>query len=374
MPLTFATRKLLAVTMLAALPGVIATIGTARAEQTFTYSSALPAKHLGNEVGLVPFFATIKEKTGVDWQLHPGGSLGNFKEAFDTVSSRVVDGAAIVDSDARQNLPGTSTLSDLSLQGTDPRVMAAAMNETVMIDRPDLWEEWTSQGVRPMAAYALAPFVLMCADDLRTLDSIQGRKIRATGGFADAVRALGAVPVTIESTEIYEGMRRGQVDCVVASTAWLKSFSLFDVVKSINKEPLGLFFGAWIFAISDDAWNELSDEQKKIHYETIPSLIRRSVEQYSLDGVEVEETSAQKGIEWFQADQAYRDRLDQFRISNVDEVIAKAKERGIADPEGMVAVFMENVEKWNKIVAEAGDDYDAYEQALWTEIFSKVQH
>jgi TRAP-type transport system periplasmic protein len=345
-------------------------------KRVLQYGSALPAKHIGNKIALVPFFDEVNKKTSnVEWRLFTGGAMGNFKEAFTSVKDRVVDGAAIVDVYAAQFLPRTATLSGLSLMGTDPRVMAGAMNQTVLVDRPDLIGEWQRHKVRPMAAYALSPFHMMCREKLLTLASLQGKKISATSGYARLVKAIGAVPITIESTEIYEALRRGQVDCVVASSAWLKSFSLWDVVKSYNELPVGLFFGAWILTFNDDSWNAMSASEKKAHSDSIPSMIRKAVEQYSFDGVNVRGVAEkEKGITYFKADQDYRDAVAVYQKEDVANVIRLAKGRGVENPEELIGSFLANVKKWKKIVSSAGADYDAYEAALKREIFDKISY
>ena len=47
---------------------------------------------------------------------------------------------------------------------------------------------------------------------VKTLDELKGMKIRGTGRIGDIVKALGAIPMPIETVDLYETMRRGVID------------------------------------------------------------------------------------------------------------------------------------------------------------------
>jgi hypothetical protein len=54
-------------------------------------------------------------------------------------------------------------------------------------------------------------------------------------------------------------------------------------------------------------------------------------------------------------------------------VIAEvAKKEGVADPESIIKAHLENVAKWEKIAAEIGEDPEKFAQALWDEVYSKL--
>lgn len=68
-----------------------------------------------------------------------------------------------------------------------------------------------------------------------------------------------------------------------------------------------------------------------------------------------------------------------YRASEMPSLAARASERGVKDPEAIIAAFQENTSKWEAIVAEIGDgdwsqeQWDQYAARVFDEIFSKVE-
>ena len=56
------------------------------------------------------------------------------------------------------------------------------------------------------------------------LEDMKGMKIRGTGRSGDIVRALGAVPMPIETPDLYEAIRRGVVDGAYLTMETYKGF------------------------------------------------------------------------------------------------------------------------------------------------------
>ena len=46
--------------------------------------------------------------------------------------------------------------------------------------------------------------------------------------------------------------------------------------------------------------------------------------------------------------------------------------KGVKDPNAIVKAHLENVAKWEKIYAKTGDDPAKFAQALWDEVYSKI--
>ncbi len=336
--------------------------------------TALPVKHLVVSEGLQPFIEALPTagKGDLTVAFHPGGAMGNWPESFDAMRSGAVDGASVVDINVASELPLANTVSQLAMLGSDPRVMAAAVNELTLVASPALLKDWTEEGVRPLAAISLAPFYLMCTERVASLDDIKGKRVRADGAYGAWISELGATPVNIQSVELFEAMQRNQVDCAIGAGAWLRSFSLFEVVKSMTDQRLGLFFGAWALAFNDDRWQGLSAEDRAGIVKLLPGIVRRSVQAYIAEDIAVKAEAAEKGVELVAPSADLESKLVAYRKNEVERVLAQAKERGVAEADATVALFLQLVDKWTAIVAKTGDDYDAYEAALVQEIFSKI--
>mgnify|MGYP000925747666 CR=1 FL=1 len=361
-------------TCLLGLMGLAGACAPASAEVTLTLGSALPVKHVVVADGLMPFVEAVKQSSHGDvvWNLVPGGAMGNWVESFEALRNGGLDGASVVDINVASDLPLANVVSNLAMVGEDPRVMAAAVNELTLVKSPALLQDWLEEGVRPLSALSLAPFYLMCTSEVTSLDQVKGKRIRADGAYGLWVTAMGATPVNIQSVELFEAMQRGQVDCAIAAGAWLRSFSLFDVVKSMVNLRLGLFFGAWALAMNEDRWESLTPEQREANRSNLAGITRRCVEAYIKEDAAVMAEATGKGVAVTKPSQDMLDLLAAHRKKEVERVLAQASERGVPGAEPLVNDFLALVEKWKKIVAETGDDYDAYQTALEREIFSKV--
>ncbi len=351
-----------------------AAIALPAAAKEIVVGTSLPTSHVVVKSGLQPFVDDIAEKSGgaVTIQLHPGGSMGGWGESFDAMKAGAIDGASVVDQAVAADLPLASTISQLAMIGSDPRVMAGAVNELAHVASDKVLNDWNEDGVQPLAAISLAPFYLLCNKDVNGLAAMEGLRIRADGAYGNWVDALGAIPVNIPSVELFEAMQRNQVDCAIAAGAWLESFSLFDVVTNVVDQRLGLFFGAWALAMNKDAYDGLSEEERAAVNDQLAGIVRRAIEDYMIQDAEVKAQAADKGISIAQPSADLEAKLSEYRAGEIDRVLAQASARNVADAEETVALFLELVQKWEGIVEETGDDYDAYQQALVREIFSKI--
>ena len=96
-----------------------------------------------------------------------------------------------------------------------------------------------------------------------TLAGINGKKVRAFGAdIPKIISAGGGVPVTLSTTEMYEGLQRGVVDYANADVGNLAALKLYEVGNKICG-PIMTFTGH-MMAISERTWNRLPKEYQEI--------------------------------------------------------------------------------------------------------------
>ncbi|KXF78005.1 ABC transporter substrate-binding protein [Paramesorhizobium deserti] len=94
-------------------------------------------------------------------------------------------------------------------------------------------------------------------------EDMQGLKIRVPGGYVgDLVSALGATPLFMSSTEVYEKLSRGVIDGVAFTYEAMTAFNLVDYIKYSMTVPGGIYNTTWFFVINEDKWNSLSEEDR----------------------------------------------------------------------------------------------------------------
>lgn len=89
----------------------------------------------------------------------------------------------------------------------------------------------------------------------------KGRKIRGVSTYVPVIEALGGVAVNTDMGEVYSAMERGVVDGACAPLSVFLATKHFEVAKYRTEPTFGQLVS--YIAMNLDAWNELSDEQKK---------------------------------------------------------------------------------------------------------------
>jgi TRAP-type transport system periplasmic protein len=345
------------------------------------YSSSVGAKHPVHTAGLEPFFEAITKETGgsLTFKLFPGGTLASGKTTLNAIRNGTVDMGLLADIYTPNELPVSALLSDLAVYGKDARVMTGAVNQTLLLDCAECKTDYTEEKVLPFASYALTPYYLLCGDvTITSAADWQGKKLRGTGAMGVLAAGMGGTPVNITSAETYEALQRGQVDCVMGPQPWLKSYSLWDLVKTVSNSKLGTYHGTNFINFRADTWNKLSKKEKQAIGNNIVSAVVGIARAYEDDDENIRKDAEAKGVKWADVDQSFEDAVAALREKDAARVIELAKSRGVKNPEPIVAKFQENIAKWTKIVNDIGPglwgdaEWAEYGEALKTEVFSKV--
>ncbi|WP_346908610.1 hypothetical protein [uncultured Roseibium sp.] len=249
-----------------------------RQVDTLSYASHVPSTHILHTEGMAPFYKQVEADTNgeITFKEFPGGAMGDAKSLLAIVRDGIVDSSLIVNVYYKADLPASYMITDLGMLGGDSMVMAAAAAETFLLD-------WPSSAPRKAPAITSsrspimrpAPYILMCTKPVSTLEELQGLKVRAIGPWAIWLKDIGAVPVSVPSSEVYEALQRGQADCTIGSAAWLKNYNLKDVITYVTDLKVGTYFGALAFDMNTDTWNGLSVDERKAIVKNLPGITRR---------------------------------------------------------------------------------------------------
>ena len=161
---------------------------------------------------------------------------------------------------------------------------------------------------------------------------------------------------------------------------WLKTYSLWDLVKTVSNSKLGTYHGTNFINFRTDTWKKLSKKEKQAIADNVVSAVVDIARAYEDDDENIRKEAEAKGIKWLTVDQSFEDAVAALRAKDAQRVIELAKSRGVKNPEPIVAKFEEDIAKWTKIVDDIGPgvwgdaEWAKYAEALKTEIFSKVSY
>lgn len=118
-------------------------------------------------------------------------------------------------------------------------------------------------GTKPLALWTSEPNIFIMRNKvIRTPADLAGLKVRVAGATAAKVAsALGATPVQMPASQIYNAMQTGLIDGVITGAMTLKDFKLDEVADALTiGAPLGRL--TFYTVLNADVYNNLSADDK----------------------------------------------------------------------------------------------------------------
>jgi TRAP-type C4-dicarboxylate transport system substrate-binding protein len=104
----------------------------------------------------------------------------------------------------------------------------------------------------------------------RTVEDFKGMRVRALAGIGEAMRKLGAVPTSVDATEVYTSLERGTVDAAAfPSTYAHQAYRTYEVGKWFT-ENMSLGSIGCPTLIHVERWAALPQQYKDLFMEARP--------------------------------------------------------------------------------------------------------
>lgn len=199
------------------------------------------------------FARLVEERTNgaVKTQFFWAGAMGKATEILGLVGSGSVEMGATLPNYFPAELPFASLGAVPLTYFPDPET-ALTVEHAVTNGDPAGQAELRTANVESLLVHALRPYHLECTKPIEKITDLDGTKIRTFGAFAPgALQSFGAIPVNLQPAEIYEGLQRGVVDCVMYNYDFAAASKLQEVAKYWTDISFGSFAGYHIFANRD---------------------------------------------------------------------------------------------------------------------------
>jgi TRAP-type C4-dicarboxylate transport system substrate-binding protein len=164
-----------------------------------------------------------------------GSSLVNMHNTLDRVETGVVNMGFCVLGPVSSQFPKTlvATLPSVARDAHEAGLALQHLYEGGIIS-----DEW--QKVKPLAFIIYPELTYHTVPKVKTLADLKGLKISVQGRIAgEALEALGGVPITIPTDELYEALHRGTIQGSALGWPGVTGLHLTDIVKNHVLEPLG---------------------------------------------------------------------------------------------------------------------------------------
>ncbi|VTU29894.1 TRAP transporter solute receptor, DctP family [Variovorax sp. PBS-H4] len=348
--------------------------GAASAQTRIVLGGSMPAKGPDSRA-LVSFAQKVEQqsKGTLKFDASFDGQVVNFRSSLGGVKDGLVDAIQLYPAFYLSELKVMNTFVDLGLAASESWAHTAAVAETVLLDCPSCDAEFARYKVKPLALSGSAPFNLICRNPVNTMADLKAKSIRAVSANQLLVKAVGANPVAIVPSEVFEAMQRGQVECVFSPLDWIPAYGLADAARFVVDTPLTHDSSRIPLAVSLDVWKKLTPDQKQAIVRNLPYLSAEATSNNIADGVAARQLAESKGLKFGSGGTDYVQQVASFRKGELDRVVRDAGARGVEGAAGMVNSYREKLAKWQKIVADGHGDRAKYEEALWREIYSKFK-
>lgn len=359
-------RGLIIATLLAGLA-----CGPAAAQTELRTSSAFGPNHV-NAVGYSVFLDRLKELTGGAYSgrdfpaglLSPGEMVSGLQTGIVDVGSVLVPyfPAEFVDS----NLP-----AEMSMSGKNALAVSAAAAEYT-VTCPECLAEFSRVDEVFLAGTATPPYQILSVVPIREASDLKGVRIRTGGSaFTRWAEAMGAVPVQLPAPEIFEAMSQGVVQAHYNTLQDLKSYNLFDIVKSVTLIDLGTFNGVSPFSMRLDLWQTLSPEMRHAFIEAAQDGTAALLFRYQEEADKALAKARADGITILEPSPSLAQANADFVTRDTAALAGLLEKKGIRDAAAKIARFQGLVQKWSGLVADV-ETRDAYVDLLMREIWDKV--
>lgn len=215
--------------------------------------------------GVIHFMEDVKNLSGGDlsFDMHWGGALLDYKSVTNGVSGGTADMGTMLAAYDPQTLRALS-IGDVPTKYSDPWVGMRAMYE-LMTTNTDMQKLMADQNFIFLTGYSSTGVQFECAGNtqIRTVEDIKGKRIRAVGNYAKVLHDLGANLVNLNQSEAYQGYDTGLIDCGAAYFYTIRAFKTHEVASNYTIANWAQLNG-FATLMNLDIWNDLSKEQQAV--------------------------------------------------------------------------------------------------------------
>ena len=320
------------------------------------------------------FFDDLKTATNgeISTRVYAGGQLLNAFTTLKGIGDHVVDGGFVVPSLVQGQMKNTDVVPDLLPFVTNSLVGAAAGVDTPLVGCEGCKAKAKAAKVVWLGGFGPDPWHLMCRAPINKADDLKGRKVRVTGASPTRlVKALGMVPVQLPPTEIAPAFQGGQIDCTCGPLTWLRDYALWDFAKSVVATPFGVYGGLGSFTFNVNTFASFTPKQKATMMKLMPeSVVNGTL--YELKAADESRKGAEaKGVKFWMPDDTFKARVAEFKNNEVGNLTADMKKRGVANADEVIKLHLANIKKWEKKVADIGDDHQKLIDTIRSEVYEK---
>jgi TRAP-type transport system periplasmic protein len=309
----------------------------------FTYSTFFPPTHIQT---IVPqaWAKEIEERSKgrIKIRFFTGGSLTPPPQIYDGVAKGISDFGLSVFAYSPGRFPVIEAI-DNPLGYPNAFVATRVINELY-----DRFQPAELNDVHVCYLFAHGPGLIHTSrKPVRTLEDMQGLKIRSTGTSQLIVRALGAAPVAMSQGETYDALKKNVVDGTLVPIEALKGWKQAEVLKYTTLSYSIGYSQGFFVAMNLKKWNDLPENLQQIITDVSKEYREITAKAWEDSDIEGRQFAKELGHEFLELSEAESARLKAAMKPVYEDYIKRANDRGVNGETAFNAV-REMVEKYSK--------------------------
>lgn len=211
------------------------------------------------------FVDEFKKRTGgkSEIQMFWGGSVAKDKEIPDYLQGGAADMGDIITPYFPDKFPLNNAVGYFIPQ-PHSTIEIAEMLEYWHRVYPQFDDELKRYNLKTIAFRPLENYGMICTKPVNSIDDFKGRRIRTYGfAYPAFVQALGATPVSMSSSDGYEALQRGILDCSPIGPSLAHGWKYDEVAKYYIDIPIGASFGHMI-TMNRKSYDSLDEQTRAI--------------------------------------------------------------------------------------------------------------
>lgn len=328
----------------AASIGCLALAGMASAETTLILGEAGPNR--GARAAALQSFAddvTARTNGEVQFDIQWGGALFKANAAAQSIADGVADLGTIIAVYFPQEMLGYG-IADLPLRNADAWVGMRATDE-LMRSSDAIKANLEQQNLVYIGTFTTSAVNIACKDTaIRSVDDIEGLKVRGVGAYGKTFSELGANMVAMSIYDAYQGLDTGLLDCSQGYSYAVAALKQQEVMTSYTLLDWGQVGGLGIF-MNKDAYDALDADIQTAMADAGIAMADKLGELITADNDAAIQTMKDAGVEVIELDPAQRDEMVAQGAKFVDEWVTRANDTGL-DGTALLSQYQELLAKY----------------------------
>ncbi|MCS7280802.1 MAG: TRAP transporter substrate-binding protein [Desulfobacterota bacterium] len=189
--------------------------------------------------------------------------------------------------------------------------------------------------VKVLFLHGAAPGFIFTKKPANSTEDIKGLRIRANAENAPIVKALGAAPVTMPVTEVYDALSRGVVDGTLFPLEALQGFRIAEVVSTVIENFAISYLTSQYVIMNKEKWNKLSPEDQKAIEKISDEFNDRIGKQWVELDKKAKDFAISKGVKFVTVSKQEEEETAKKMKPILDEYVKTTKAKGLPGDEAL---------------------------------------